>query len=56
FEINAFIYDKKVAEKHEKTFNNDLKYSDEITMEGYQNRSWTLKISESISRLLSPIL
>ncbi|ADQ13588.1 cardiolipin synthase [Halanaerobium hydrogeniformans] len=56
FEINAFIYDKKVAKEHEEIFNNDLKYSDEITMEDYQNRSWTLKISESISRLLSPIL
>jgi len=56
FEINAFIYDRKTAEKYDKIFENDIKNSIEITPELYERRGWTMKLRESISRLLSPIL
>lgn len=56
FEINAFIYDRKVTEYHNQIFFKDLEDSREITREIYENRSWTMKLRESISRLLSPIL
>lgn len=56
FEINAFIYDKKKARSHDKLFKKDLKYSSEITKEEFENRGWTMKLRESLSRLLSPIL
>lgn len=56
FEINAFIYDQKIAEEYDEIFNEDIKHSQEITMEDYENRGWTMKVRESISRLLSPIL
>ncbi len=56
FEINAFIYDKKVAEEHDKIFAEDLKNSRQITLEDYENRGWTMKLRESVSRLLSPLL
>jgi len=56
FEINAFIYDRKIAEEHDQIFAEDLKNSREITLEDYENRGWTMKLRESISRLLSPLL
>jgi cardiolipin synthase len=56
FEINAFIYDPEVAEIYEQIFKKDLEDSNEITMEEYQKRSWTMKVKESFSRLLSPIM
>ncbi|MDO5518290.1 MAG: cardiolipin synthase [Clostridium sp.] len=56
FEVNAFIYDDRVAKDGEEQFLKDMKYSDEITKEVYNNRSLILRIKESITRLLSPIL
>ena len=56
FEINAFIYDEDIAQLHDEIFRDDLKESREITVKEYDNRGWTMKVRESISRLLSPIL
>jgi len=56
FEINAFIYDRERAEYHDQLFEEDLKNSAEITREVFENRGWTMKLRESVSRLLSPIL
>jgi cardiolipin synthase len=56
FEINAFIYDRDRAEYHNQIFKDDLENSEEITREVYENRGWTMKLRESVSRLLSPIL
>ncbi|MFP4199772.1 MAG: cardiolipin synthase, partial [Halanaerobium sp.] len=56
FEINAFIYDREVAGYHDQIFEEDLENSKEITREVYEARGWTMKIRESVSRLLSPIL
>ncbi len=56
FEINAFIYDEDIAQLHDEIFREDLKESREITVQEYEERGWTMKVRESISRLLSPIL
>jgi len=56
FEINAFIYDRETAEYHDRIFKEDLKNTREITLEKYEKRGWTMKLRESVSRLLSPIL
>jgi len=56
FEINAFIYDENIAQLHDEIFREDLNDSREITVQEYENRGWTMKVRESISRLLSPIL
>jgi cardiolipin synthase len=56
FEINAFIYDRERAKYHNQIFAEDLKNSEEITREVYETRGWTMKLRESVSRLLSPIL
>ena len=56
FEINAFIYDKKISKKIANSFENDLTHSKELTLEAYAQRGLIIKFKESISRLLSPIL
>ena len=56
FEINAFIYDRERAEYHDQLFFEDLNHSKEITKEVYEARGWTMKLRESFSRLLSPML
>ena len=56
FEINAFVYDQAKAKYHDNLFKEDLEFSNEITKEEFENRGWTMKLRESVSRLLSPIL
>ena len=56
FEINSFIYDQDINGKLTERFLNDLHNCKEITLEEYKKRSRIIKIKESVSRLLSPIL
>lgn len=56
FEVNAFIYDKDINMEITEKFIEDLKDCGEITLTTYNNRSRIVKIKESVSRLLSPIL
>jgi cardiolipin synthase len=56
FEVNAFIYDDRIAKDGEKQFIKDMECSEEITREIYDGRSLSLKIKESLIRLVSPIL
>lgn len=56
FEVNAFIYDEEVTRKNIEQFHEDLKYCKEITLESYRKRTNIVKLKESVSRLLSPIL
>ncbi len=56
FEVNAFIYDDIVNAKLTEKFISDIDLCREITLEDYNKRSRIVKIRESVSRLLSPIL
>ena len=56
FEVNAFIFDDRVAKNVENQVFKDIEYSKLITLEEYQNRPRNLRIKESIIRLISPIL
>lgn len=56
FEVNAFIYDDMINLKLTDQFNMDLLVCKEITIEDYEKRPRIVRIKESISRLLSPIL
>ncbi|MFI3210255.1 MAG: cardiolipin synthase [Peptostreptococcaceae bacterium] len=56
FEINAFIYESETSINQRLAFENDLLESKEITLEMYNSRTRSVRIKESISRLLSPIL
>lgn len=56
FEVNAFIYDEDIAQRLSQDFREDMLVSELLTMEKYLERSKWVRIKESISRLLSPIL
>ncbi|WP_121609498.1 cardiolipin synthase [Mesobacillus foraminis] len=56
FEINAFIYDTKIAKALITAFERDMEHSRLLTWDNYQQRSKWIRFKESISRLLSPIL
>ena len=56
FEVIALIYDDRIAKEYEKQVIEDIKFSNEVTLEVYNNRSMTLKVKESLIRLISPIL
>ena len=56
FEVNAFIFDDRIAKDGEMQFMKDIEESEEVTKEIYDNRSISIRIKESLIRLVSPIL
>ncbi|WP_226677393.1 cardiolipin synthase [Rossellomorea aquimaris] len=56
FEVNAFLYDQALSEDLASVFKDDIEKSRELTLEDYHQRPLMIKVKESISRLLSPIL
>lgn len=56
FEVNAFVYDEKIAQQLSNRYEEDIELSEELTLEKYMERSTYIRFKESISRLLSPIL
>lgn len=56
FEVNAFIYDRKIIEEIKKDFMMDLGDSEELERIKFESRNTFMKVKESISRLFSPLL
>ncbi|MDX1770112.1 MAG: cardiolipin synthase [Planococcaceae bacterium] len=56
FEVNAFIYDRETSRELAQLFEQDMLLSTELTMDLYNERTRLIKMKESFSRLLSPIL
>ncbi len=56
FEVNTFIYDGAITAHLEQTFLQDLKKCREITPQSYRQRPVSVRVKESVSRLLSPLL
>ncbi|WP_288530297.1 cardiolipin synthase [uncultured Secundilactobacillus sp.] len=56
FEINAFLYDEKLAQQLADIFEMDVRKSRRITAEMFDNQSFYLRFKQNFSRLLSPIL
>ncbi|MBR6771607.1 MAG: cardiolipin synthase [Lachnospiraceae bacterium] len=56
FEVNAIVYDEGKAIEMRKHFEEDLKYSRQITKNIYVGRSLVIKGKEQMCRLLSPLL
>lgn len=56
FEVNAFLYDTKIAQQLVDAFQRDAVYSTQMTKLLYKQRPISIRFKESISRLLSPIL
>ncbi|MCJ8014889.1 cardiolipin synthase [Paenibacillus sp. KQZ6P-2] len=56
FEVNAFLYDDRISQKLTEVFEEDILVSKQLTMEEYLERPRWIRMKESVSRLLSPIL
>ena len=56
FEISAFIYNHKFAQRLEQDFYRDLADSKEIVLAEYKKRPLSNRIKESAARLFSPLL
>ena len=56
YEGNAVIYDKAHSQELEQAFLNDLEVCKEWTLEEYMSRSFWLRLRDSVSRLVSPLL
>lgn len=56
FEISAFIYNCKFAQRLEQDFHQDLADSEEIVLEEYKKRPLSNRVKESSARLFSPLL
>lgn len=56
FEVNAFVYDEVLATKLLRCFQADIEDSRLLTLDQYRRRPYLMRIKESFSRLLSPIL
>lgn len=56
FEVNAFLYDEKIALQLAQFFEEDQRLSRLITAEMFAQQSFILRFKQSFSRLLSPIL
>jgi cardiolipin synthase len=56
FEVNAVIYDDKLARQMEAIFIEDVKCCKQVTRDSYTQRHWFTRMREQICRLLSPLL
>ncbi|WP_422124506.1 cardiolipin synthase [Planococcus sp. X10-3] len=56
FEINALVFNRRVALELESLFESDAAQCRKLTKELYAERNWTVKLREGFARLLSPIL
>ncbi len=56
FEINAFMYDEKTAQKSRKIFEEDMKKCEILTAEKYAKRGILKIVQEGFFRLFSPIM
>ena len=56
FEVQAFLYDRKLAAEVETVFNNDLRRSFELTFDAWRKRPKIEKVKESIGKLFSSLL
>lgn len=56
FEVNAFIYDRKMAIAQKRVFLDDQKHARLFNLTSYEQRSLGCRLAESFIRLLSPLL
>lgn len=56
YEVNAVIYDSTISKKLLKRFNEDLKKSSLVTLDDLMNKHIFLRLRDSLTRLLSPLL
>lgn len=56
FEISAFVYDRAVAVDLKECFINDMKRCRQLTLNEYRTRPFIRRCTESLVKLLSPLL
>ena len=56
FEVQAFLYDRRLALEAETAFENDMRRSFELTFEAWRKRPKREKVKESIGKLFSSLL
>jgi cardiolipin synthase len=56
FEVNAIVYHSSTATLLKEIFEEDMKESEELTLELYNSRSMGHRFVESLTRLFSPVL
>jgi len=56
FEVNALVYDEKVAEKLKTLFFDDLKTSEKLELDSWKNRGKRQKALEALANLMAPLL
>ena len=56
FEINAFVFDESIACEMREIYEDDIKDSEELTLEDWMKRAYPEKVKESLCRLLGPLL
>ena len=56
FEVNAFVYDPEVARRIRLVFLHDQRECDPVTLKAWGKRPWHRKATESVVRLMAPLL
>ncbi len=56
FEINAVVYDEKIAEELTEIFEDDLKFSKQINLEDWVRRPFYKKLLEKVFKLFSSLM
>ena len=56
FEVNALVYDKKVATDLKKNFDTDITNARQLHLNDWKNRSFRVQLSEKLLRLIAPLL
>ena len=56
FEVNAIVYDRKIASELADVFEEDLKHAKRINAKAWNNRPVHIQLAEKTAGLLSPIL
>jgi len=55
-EVNALLYDKTIVAELKRSFEQDLKDSEEVNLEDYKNRSYLDRVKERAANMMSPLL
>jgi cardiolipin synthase len=56
YELNAVVYDCRLAKELESDFEQDLRYCAEFDVAAYARRPMAVRLRDSAARLLSPLL
>jgi len=56
FEVNAFVYDKEMAQEMKQVFLNDQTHATQVWLKDWKKRPWTKRLIQGVVRLMAPLL